>query len=178
MSPDPKSEAACASLLSEGMAHHGEGRLGEAKRFYREILRRDPFHSEALHLLGLVAGQVGQPEVAEELLRRAIQCKPNSANLFNNLGEVLRQVGRWREAVEAYRRAIVLEPNHAPAYANAADALRAEAGHIEKQGQIRAARELRLHAAKYLAELGLIHWRRLILDRAEEAYRTHRGQEA
>ena len=172
MSSEPAGEAVLAALVNEGVTHHGEGRLAEAERLYREVLRRDPGHGEALHLLGLLAGQAGQLEAAVELLRRAAQRRPNNANLYNNLGEMLRQLGRMREAVDAFRRAIVLDPNHSAAYANGADALRAEADRAEKLGERKAARELRLLAAKYLAELGLTYWRRLVFDKAEEAYRA------
>jgi protein O-GlcNAc transferase len=172
MSSEPAADAAFADLLREGVAHHGEGRLAEAERLYREVLRRDPGHGEALHLLGLMAGQAGRPDMALDLLRRAAQRVPNNANLYNNIGEMLRQLGRMREAIDAYRRAITLDPNHSAAYANGADALRAEADRAQALGQGKAARELRLLAAKYLSELGLTHWRRLLLEKAEEAYRA------
>src|SRR5882672_1358119 len=172
MSSEPAADAAFADLLREGVAHHGEGRLGEAERLYREVLRRDPGHGEALHLLGLMAGQAGRADVALDLLRRAAQRAPNNANLHNNIGEMLRQLGRMREAIDAYRRAITLDPSHSAAYANGADAVRAEADRAQALGQGKAARELRLLAAKYLSELGLTHWRRLVYDKAEEAYRA------
>ncbi len=172
MSSEPAADAAFADLLREGVAHHGEGRLAEAERLYREVLRRDPGHGEALHLLGLMAGQAGRADVALDLLRRAAQRAPNNANLHNNIGEMLRQLGRMREAIDAYRRAITLDPSHSAAYANGADAVRAEADRAQALGQGKAARELRLLAAKYLSELGLTHWRRLVYDKAEEAYRA------
>jgi len=160
-----------AVLLREGLALHNEGRLAEAERLYREALARDPENGEALHLLGLAMGQGGRVEAAAELLRRAAQRAPGNAQLLNNLGEMLRQLGRRREALDAYRRAIMADPGLSAPYANAADALRAEADRAEQLGHRKPAREMRLLAAKYLAELGLNHWRRLVLDKAEDACR-------
>ena len=172
MSTEPAGDARIAALLEEGMVHHRDGRPAAAERCYREALRIDPEHGEALHLLGLLAGQGGHLQAAVELLRHAVQRTPGNAGLHNNLGEMLRQLGRLREAIDAYRRAIMLDPALSAAYANAADALRAEADRVERLGQSKPARELRLMASKYLGELGISYGRRLVFDKAEEAFRA------
>ena len=41
--------------LQQGIAAHKEGRLQDAERFYRTILRAKPEHSHANHNLGVLA---------------------------------------------------------------------------------------------------------------------------
>src|SRR5437867_1473861 len=41
-------------------AHHQSGRLAEAEAIYRQILAVEPRHADALHLLGVIAHQVGR----------------------------------------------------------------------------------------------------------------------
>ncbi len=68
--------AAVAAAIAEGLAHDRAGRLPDAEVAYRRVLAADPEHPGALHLLGVVADQVGKHEVAVELIRRAITKKP------------------------------------------------------------------------------------------------------
>ena len=41
------------------LEHHRAGRLAEAEAIYRQVLARCPDHADALHLLGVLAGQTG-----------------------------------------------------------------------------------------------------------------------
>jgi len=49
--------------------HHQAGRLQEAGRIYQSVLARNPNDPEALHLLGLVAHQLGQHQPAAQLMK-------------------------------------------------------------------------------------------------------------
>jgi len=57
--------------LADGLAHHQAGRLNEAEGLYRKILATDPRHADGLHLLGMVAYQVGRHDTAAELIASA-----------------------------------------------------------------------------------------------------------
>lgn len=100
------------------ITHHQAGRLPEAETIYRQILQHQPSHPDALHLLGVIALQVGQHEAAIELIGKAIAANPSAADYYPNLGEALRQAGRLDEAVTAFRRAIELNPELVAAYNN------------------------------------------------------------
>src|SRR4051812_34850404 len=65
-------------LIDTAIAHHRAGRLAEAELIYRQILEQDADQPDALHLLGLIAHQVGRSDVAEPLIRRAIELAPAS----------------------------------------------------------------------------------------------------
>ncbi|MBS4095591.1 MAG: glycosyltransferase [Sulfuricella sp.] len=100
------------------IAHHQGGRLAEAENIYRQVLQHQPDYPDALHLLGVIALQVGKPEVAADLIGKAVGVAPDAADYYPNLGEALRQLGKLDEAVAAFRRAIALNPNLVAAYNN------------------------------------------------------------
>jgi protein O-GlcNAc transferase len=74
-----------------------------------------------LHQRAIAAFQRGEPEVAVDLLRRAIEANPESAVAANDLGSVLAQMGRTTEAIPAFRRAIELVPDYPEAHNNLAN---------------------------------------------------------
>ena len=75
----------------------------------------------SLHQRAIAAFLRGEPEVAVELLRRAIEANPESAVAANDLGSVLAQMGRTTEAIPAFRRAIELVPDYPEAHNNLAN---------------------------------------------------------
>ena len=66
-------------LLQAAIGHHQAGRLAEAERGYRQVLGLAPEQPDALHLLGVIAYQVGQHPAAIELIRKAIGQRRNVA---------------------------------------------------------------------------------------------------
>jgi tetratricopeptide (TPR) repeat protein len=105
--------SATEALLDQALAHHQAGRPQEAERLYQEILRANPLHADALHLLGLVRHQRGEHEAAVDLIRRALTVRPGSEVVWANLGTVYYALGRHREAADAAREAVRLNPNRA-----------------------------------------------------------------
>ena len=80
------------TTLSEALAiaiqQHQAGRLQAAEHIYRQILAFEPDHPDALHLLGVIAHQVGKHEDAVEYIGRAIRFQGNAAAFHSNLGSV------------------------------------------------------------------------------------------
>jgi predicted O-linked N-acetylglucosamine transferase (SPINDLY family) len=101
--------------LQTALGHHHAGRLAEAERLYREVLARAPDHTDALHLLGVLACQAGQWDAAIDLIGQAVARQPMVAAYHSNLGETYRKAGRLDEAAAAFRRALELAPNLAAA---------------------------------------------------------------
>ena len=104
--------------LDAALGHHQAGRLGDAEALYRRILKWAPETPDALHLLGVVHIQRGNPEEALRLIRHAIILCGSAAAFHNNLGNALKTLARPEEATESYRRAITLEPSFADAHNN------------------------------------------------------------
>jgi predicted O-linked N-acetylglucosamine transferase (SPINDLY family) len=92
--------------------HHRAGRFAEAEVIYRRVLEVDPNNANALHLLGVLGGQVGQAESGIQLMRRAIALQPDFVDAYNNLGCTLVAQDQPDEAIEALRNAIRLQPDN------------------------------------------------------------------
>jgi hypothetical protein len=110
--PDP------SALLAEGLAAQKSGRLRRAEECYRAILKENPAHADALHLLGTIAFQAGKPADAVTLIRRAISLNPADPHYHNNCGPALRVLDRFNEAAASYRECLRLAPDHPEAWYN------------------------------------------------------------
>ena len=58
--------------LKKGIQYHHADQLDRAQKIYAGILKNHPRHPEALHLLGLVAYQLGNNSSAIDLMNQAI----------------------------------------------------------------------------------------------------------
>ncbi|MEJ2604038.1 MAG: tetratricopeptide repeat protein [Gammaproteobacteria bacterium] len=122
---------ALAKRLQEGLDHHRAGRLKEADASYRSVLAEEPRHPDGLYLLGVLALQVGQPQVALRLFRDAAAVRPGDAEVHNMCGEASRSLGDHEAAIASYRRALEIDPGHAGACINLGNACR-DAGRIDE----------------------------------------------
>lgn len=111
--------------IEEVLKTHRAGRLDEAERDYRAILKDDPDCAEAWHLLGVIALQRGDPEAAEPLLEKAVDLSPDNAKFLNNYGVAAERQGRTRDAAVRFAKAEALDPTFAEAHYNHGTALQA-----------------------------------------------------
>ena len=98
------------SLIDSGRRAHAAGRLDEARRVLSEALERSPASTVILQELALVALESGQPQAAEDYVRRAIALEPNEPQWEATLGQILEAEGRYADASAAYTRASALDP--------------------------------------------------------------------
>ena len=82
--------------LENARRHHAAGDSPKAESIYRQILQTENNHPDALHLLGLIAYQIGKNDVALNLITKALKNKPIFAKAHSNLGNVLKKWGSWR----------------------------------------------------------------------------------
>src|SRR5437867_4185535 len=99
-----------SDALSVAMGHHQAGQLSAAAKLYQAILVRQPDHADALHLLGVVALQHGDPERARALIGRAIALCPDVAVFHRNLAEAHRLRGDLERALDCAWQAKQLRP--------------------------------------------------------------------
>ncbi|WP_439632129.1 tetratricopeptide repeat protein [Gemmata sp.] len=95
---------------------HKQNKLDEAELIYRQILDENPNHSDAMHLLGVVAHQRGQFGRAVTLIKRAVALAPDAGTYYCNLAEACRMSGDGKGSLEAARRAVSLVPHNPDAH--------------------------------------------------------------
>ncbi len=113
-----------STRLQEAMRLHQQGQFSQARTIYEEILERQPDHRDALHLLGMIAGQTNDFERAVALLGRVIDVDPNNAAAYNDRGLALKSLKQCDLALASYNRAIALKGDYALAYCNRGNILR------------------------------------------------------
>jgi predicted O-linked N-acetylglucosamine transferase (SPINDLY family) len=126
--PNPPASSAGVALdvlFERARTHHAAGRLAEAEALYREILQASPNQPDTLHLLGVLAYQVGYAAPALELIDRAIAARPDFAEAYFSRGNALYALQRYQMALESYDKAIEQNPLYAEAYSNRGGALNA-----------------------------------------------------
>ncbi len=101
------------------------------RRCSKLLLQAQANHPEALHRLGLLAGQAGRLEDAVRLIRQATLANQTSFQIYYNLGIALRRLKQRDEAVVAFERAFQLAPDD-PNVANSLGAVLREAGRIDE----------------------------------------------
>jgi Flp pilus assembly protein TadD len=111
--------------LAEAIKLHEIGELSQAADFYRSTLESYPYNADAWHLLGVLAHQQDDNDLALKLINTAIGIQPNTADFYNNLGRVYSALGDDEMVEIQYRQALKLNPVHVKALNNLAGLLRA-----------------------------------------------------
>lgn len=103
--------------FEQALALHQSGQLAHAQAGYEALLRMQPEHADAWHLLGVVALQSGQLQQALECIGRAIRLQPQQAGFYINLGNVQKALQQPEAALASFEQAIALQSDLADAYA-------------------------------------------------------------
>jgi Flp pilus assembly protein TadD len=164
-----------AALLQRGLADHAAGRLHPAEAAYRQVIAVAPKHADALHLLGVIALQVGQPDAAIAQIRRAIAVRGDFPEAHNNLAGALRALGRLAEAEASCRAALRLRPDFADAHANLGNVQHSRGQPAEAEASYREALRLRPDLDRVHAGLGNLLAEGGRLAEAEASYRHALG---
>ena len=91
-------------VLKQGVAAHNGGKLQEAERLYRTILKSKPKHADANHNLGVLALSVNQPEVALPLFKTALESNPKIEQFWLSYVGTLIKENRFEEANRALKK--------------------------------------------------------------------------
>ena len=120
-----------SQLFEQGVAAHRAGRLDQAEKLYRDVLRADPGSFPALHMLGFLKAQQGRYDDAIVLLNKAVRKNPADTAALAHYGHALMAAQRMGEALRIYDRLLVQEPRHFEAHYNRGVILSAERKHQE-----------------------------------------------
>jgi tetratricopeptide (TPR) repeat protein len=143
-------------MCGKAIGFHQRGQLAEAERIYRQILDLDPRHADSLHLLGVMAHQVGRDEIAVELILKAIAVDKRPAAYHSNLGTAFQALGKFDEAAASYGQALAINPELAEAQMNLGAVLDAQGKHELAEVRFRRALALGPDLAEAHCNLGSI----------------------
>jgi protein O-GlcNAc transferase len=117
--------SAQSEAFQAAISFHQQGRLPEAERLYRAVLKADPQHFGSLHHLGVVRAQQGRLDDAIRLMRRALSRNPHSVEALSDLGVALETAKRYTDAIACYEKVLALNPDYAVASFNLGNVLQA-----------------------------------------------------
>jgi predicted TPR repeat methyltransferase len=106
------------AAFDQALVFHQAGRVSEAEQMYRQILKDQPNHVDALHLLGVIDHQRGNHAEAVRHIDAALAINPMLASAFYTRGNALFRLRQFGEAVASYDQAIALKPDSAETYSN------------------------------------------------------------
>lgn len=112
------SEISVEQALKIAIDEHQSGHFQRAQELYVMILQRDPGNVDAIHLLGVLANQGKKPEMAVELIERAVAARPTEPIFRYNFSDCLYKVGRKEDAVNELKEAVRISPDYYEAWNN------------------------------------------------------------
>ncbi len=167
-----RAEVNTQQAFQSAYEHHRAGRLAQAEAAAREVVAAQPGHADALHLLGVIAGQMGRATDAAEWLRRAVECRGDDPEFRKNLGVALKSSGFAEEAIAEFRAAVALKPDYAEAHMILGNTLYQAARPGEAIAAYRCATELAPEAPETHSQLGNALF---AIGRHEEAITSYRA---
>jgi len=159
-------------MLKTALDHHGAGRVQQAEKLYREVLRNEKDHPDANHLLGVLAYQSGNINLAKSLITKAIEKNSGEFSYYCNLGLVLQEKGEMNQAITAFRRSIHIQPFQSEAYYNLGNVLLKVENYADALSVFSQAYKVEPHNAKALNGIGNAL---TALGRHEEAITAYQG---
>ena len=102
-------ELTIEQVLQRGVAAHKEGKLQEAERFYRAILKSQPSHPDANHNLGILAVSVNKAEAALPLFKAALDANPYKEQFWLSYIDTLMKKNQLQNAEVASKKALDLK---------------------------------------------------------------------
>ncbi len=91
-------------VLKQGVTAHREGKLQEAEKLYRAILKSQPNHPDANHNLGTIAVGFGKIQEALAFFKLALESNPKHEQLWLSYIEALLKLGMLDDARQVLKR--------------------------------------------------------------------------
>lgn len=157
-------------ILARALGLHQADRLGEAGALYRDILKAQPDHADALHYLGVIALQEGRGDEAVRLIGQSLDVAPANADALNNLGQAFERLGRMEDAKDAYSRAIEAAPGAAQAHVRLGEILAGQGEFVAAADCLDAALKLEPGDPYLMVNRGNLHRARGDLQAALAAF--------
>ena len=98
-------ELTIEQALLQGIAAHKEGKIQDAERLYRAILRSQPTHPDANHNLGLLAVSVNKVDAALPLFKTALEANPKIEQFWLSYIDALIKEQQFENAKQVLEQA-------------------------------------------------------------------------
>ncbi len=159
-----------AAEFQQAIALLQHGQLARARITCQDLLKKQPDHSDALHLLGLITLNAGDPRKAVELITKSIEITPGNAAAFCNRGSARQLLADFDGALADFDRAVAADEDFAEAHLSRGMLLR-------RLGKYQAALSSLDRAIRILPALAAAHFHRGIvlreLNRQTEALQSY-----
>lgn len=109
--------------LHAASAFRAGGQRDAAENMCRQILAAHPTHPNALHLIGVIAGEAGRYEESIAYLSKALPISATPEICLSDIGTAYLRTDRFEEAVNLFQRALAVRPGMADTHNNLAEAL-------------------------------------------------------
>ncbi|MBF0381759.1 MAG: tetratricopeptide repeat protein [Magnetococcales bacterium] len=119
-SSEDKAHFTVEEAYTQALNHYNSGSYTKADQFCTAIIKTVPNHILSINLLGLIAQQTQNHELATRLFQQAIDIDQEQESLYIHLSTSLENLGRIDEAIEALTKAIQLNNNNPISYYNLA----------------------------------------------------------
>jgi predicted O-linked N-acetylglucosamine transferase (SPINDLY family) len=110
--------ASAADLFNRAFSSFQQGRLEEAERSFKQLLRKDPKNLPALNVLAIVLISLKRYADAEPYLQAALRLNATSDVTFYNYGLALKAMRRSDEALQRLTQALALNSGNAETWNN------------------------------------------------------------
>ena len=107
LASEPNSAETCKTL---GKALQAQGKLEDARYWYKVAIALQPDFAEAFANLGTLCATLEQWQEAIACYQKAISMQPDFAGFYRNLSRIFTQVGQAEEAANCWYQALMLEP--------------------------------------------------------------------
>jgi len=121
-----KNKITNTGVLKKAMTYHQNGEFIKAKKIYQDIISSDPNNFNALQLLGTLEAQNSNFDLANTILKKALDINGQDKILLNNIGGVSCLLKRYKEAIEYFNRAIYIDHHYYDAHYNKAEVYQAQ----------------------------------------------------
>lgn len=105
------------------ISHHRAGQLTQAEPLYQQVLKANPKHADALHMLGVVYYQTERAEQAVTVISQALAINPKNTDYLNHYALSLRAANQSEAAIKSFQQAVLLQPKDLDIQFNLANTL-------------------------------------------------------
>ena len=116
MHKSPSVTLTISQVLQQASDAYHTGKLSVAENLCYQILDVQPEQVDAIYLLGLIAEQKQDDEMAALFFQQAIQIDSSVPQFYDSLGQLFQAQGKWVQMIGCYQRAVILQPQEAHFY--------------------------------------------------------------